>query len=183
MEPSKKLVEFRSPSRNLRVFIRTGIDADGKPKGFTKKFIDGVILIPEEEAELLRKDSHYGTSFVEVKRGQPTIPLPKSLEPTIVRGSPTEKPIATKPISTADAEAEFKESMGATDEEFGQPAQQIHVNTAKEDAAQAKADKAEAKAEAKAERAAEKAEAKAERDAERAEARPSHVKQPISRKE
>lgn len=118
-----RLVEFRSDSRNLQIWIPTGGDS-----GFSKKFTDGVLLVTEEEAAHMRNYHKCGSSYHEVKKGAVLPPRPKPLEPVIVRHPSEETPAH---------EREFKEAFGATTEEFEPPAQHIHVMTSEEEAAAA----------------------------------------------
>lgn len=125
---SNSLVEFRSPSRNLQIWIPTSIT-----DGFSVKFIDGVILVTEEQAGHMRKSRKNGTSFVEVKRGAVLPPKPPSLDP-VIRRHPSDE--VTPPVlaPVLSPEQEFKESFGASTQEFEPPAQHIHLETADEKA-------------------------------------------------
>lgn len=136
---TSSLVEFRSPSRNLQIWISTGM---GVKDGFSAKFMDGVFLATQEQAEYMRKSWKHGSSFVEVKVGAILPKRPPSLEPEIKRHSadetnPVVPPVLKMPAlkgaaSTPEQSAEFQQSFGATTQEFEPPARHIHVETSEE---------------------------------------------------
>jgi hypothetical protein len=136
---TSSLIEFRSPSRSLQIWIPTGMAVK---QGFSARFIDGVFLATQEQAEHMRKYFKHGTSYVEVKVGAILPKRPSSLEPVMIRHTADESTPVVPPVlkvpptvgaaPTPEQVEQFTQSYGATTQEFEPPARHIHVETSEE---------------------------------------------------
>jgi len=116
----ERTVEFRSTARNLTVWVEKT-----STTGFTKQFVDGALLVTEEDAEIMRKSRQYRRSYFEVKKGEILPPRPASLDPVIRSDNP-------KTPAISPQESEFKESFAPTTEEFSS-SKHVSVNFESED--------------------------------------------------